>query len=108
MKRDVQIRIEGDAEVGDGRTTILVKNYPTVEAAQKAWPKVIRQFRKTYNDADDVFEAELVEVVTQESFEGYRHLGCPCALCGKTIRNEEDGDSSENGSIHIQCGEDHE
>ena len=36
------------------------------------------------------------------------HEGCPCAACGRTIDDEDEGTSSPSGSMHTWCATTHE
>lgn len=67
---DYQIRIEGPSEVGNGEQLIVCETYRTKAAAVKAWPKVLRTFRREYAiGEDDVYYAELVAVIRAEALE---------------------------------------
>jgi len=66
-RREFQIRIEGYAEIGDGTVLKVCKNYQTEAAAKKAWPKVLKAFKRDMNAEDDAYEAELIEVLKLET-----------------------------------------
>ena len=36
------------------------------------------------------------------------HIGCICGLCRKIIDVDDEGMSSPFGSVHVECGEQHE
>lgn len=98
MKREFQTRIEGD----DG-ILLTCKSYISEEAARASYDTVVREFRTEHANELNTFHAELVEVLDQESFEGFLHEGCECSRCGGVIETEEEGESSPNGSIHTAC-----
>ena len=81
MKREFQIRIDNE----DG-LLMLCRNYPTKRDAVNKYDALVRRFKRDHANEEDTFHAEIVEVLHQEFFE-----------------NEEDGESSEHGSIHRRC-----
>jgi hypothetical protein len=98
MRKEFQIRIDSD-----DNDLLVCESYRTLKQVQRAYPKILRAFKRAHANEDGDFHAEIVEVLDQEQVEPFQHEGCECAKCGKIIGREESGESSEHGSVHHGC-----